>query len=84
LATELNVSTRGLYRHLAEEGSSLQKLKDEVRREVAIQQLMRTSKALKQVASAAGFRNQTSFSRAFRQWTGQSPGEFRLSVARRE
>jgi len=82
LASELNLSTRSLYRHLAEEGTSLQALKDQVRREQAIQQLTQTSKALKQVAAAAGFRNEASFSRAFRQWTGQSPGEFRQSVAR--
>jgi len=41
-------------------------------------------KALKQLASASGFRNEASFSRAFRQWTGQSPGEFRQAVARGE
>lgn len=81
LAAELNLSTRSLYRHLEEEGSSLQDLKDTVRREMAIEQLTRTSKALKQVAVAVGFRNETSFSRAFRQWTGQTPGEYRQSVA---
>jgi len=84
LAAELNLSTRSLYRHLAEEGSSLQGLKDEVRRDVAIHQLSRTGKSLKQVAAAAGFRNEASFNRAFRQWTGQSPGQFRQSVVRGE
>lgn len=82
MASELNVSTRSMYRHLAEEGSSLQKVKDEVRCEIAIHQLTRTNKPLKQVAAAAGFRNEASFNRAFRHWTGSSPGEFRQSVAR--
>ncbi|MEW6342078.1 MAG: AraC family transcriptional regulator [Paraburkholderia sp.] len=80
LAVELNLSTRSLYRHLAEEGTSLQRLKDDVRREVAMHQLARTNKPLKFVAAAAGFRNEASFIRAFRQWTGQSPGEYRQSV----
>lgn len=82
VAMELNTSTRSLYRHLADEGTSLQELKDQVRRDQAIQQLTQTAKALKQIALASGFRNEASFSRAFRQWTGQSPGEYRESVAR--
>ena len=52
-------------------------LKDEVRREQAMQQLQRTDKPIKQVALAVGFRNEKSFSRAFRAWTGESPGAFR-------
>jgi AraC-like DNA-binding protein len=77
LANELNLSTRSLYRHLADEGASLQQLKDEVRRDVAIEQLTRTKKPVKQIAVAAGFRNEASFNRAFKDWTGRTPGEFR-------
>lgn len=80
LAAALNQSTRSLYRHLAEEGSSLQQLKDQARRESAVYLMTHTRKPLKQVAVAAGFRSEASFSRAFRQWTGQSPGAFRQST----
>ena len=52
-------------------------VKDEVRCERAKDLLYRTSKPLKQVAAACGFRNEKSFLRAFRQWTGASPAEFR-------
>ncbi len=38
---------------------------------------LRTERPIKQVAQAAGFRNEKSFIRAFRNWTGQSPAEFR-------
>ncbi|MFS8976737.1 AraC family transcriptional regulator [Cupriavidus necator] len=81
VAGMLNVSTRTLYRHLAEEGVSLQGLKDEARRELAIQQLARTSRPLKQIAIAAGFGSEASFIRAFRQWTGKSPGELRRTAS---
>ena len=81
LAALLHVSPRTLHRQLKEEGSSLQALKDEVRRHVAIDMLLRTDRPIKQVALAAGFRNEKSFSRAFRIWTGQAPLAFRSEAA---
>lgn len=77
LAERLNVSPRTLHRHLNEEGATLQELKDEARRNHAIDLLNRTGRSIKQVAQATGFRNEKSFSRAFRQWTGKSPNAFR-------
>jgi AraC-like DNA-binding protein len=77
LAVALNMSARSLHRQLREEGASLQQLKDEVRFEKAKELLLRTSKPIKQVAEASGFRNEKSFIRAFREWSSQSPAEFR-------
>jgi AraC-like DNA-binding protein len=77
LADLLHVSPRTLHRQLKEEGASLQSLKDEVRHARALDLLLRTDRPLKQVAAAAGFRNEKSFIRAFRGWTGQTPAEFR-------
>jgi AraC-like DNA-binding protein len=77
LARLLNVSPRTLHRQLKEEGASLQALKDEVRKSRALDLLLRTRRPVKQVAEAAGFQNEKSFTRAFRGWTGQSPAEFR-------
>jgi AraC-like DNA-binding protein len=77
VAGALNVSPRTLHRQLQEEGASLQALKDEVRRERAIEQLLRTTRSVKQIARDVGFRNEKSFTRAFRQWTGHSPIEYR-------
>ena len=77
LAALLHLSTRTLHRQLKEEGASLQALKDEVRLARAREVLLRTDRPIKQVAQAAGFRNEKSFIRAFRSWTGQSPAEFR-------
>jgi AraC-like DNA-binding protein len=77
LAGVLHMSARTLHRQLKEEGASLQRLKDEVRCERAKDLLYRSGKPVKQVAAATGFRNEKSFIRAFRQWTGLSPAEFR-------
>ena len=77
LADELHVSTRTLHRQLKEEGASLQTLKDEMRRNKAIELLNRTDRPIKQVAQAAGFAGEKSFIRAFRAWTGYSPAEYR-------
>ena len=77
LAALLNVSARTLHRQLKEEGASLQALKDEVRRQRATELLLRTKRPIKQVAQAAGFQNEKSFIRAFKAWTGRSPGDWR-------
>jgi AraC-like DNA-binding protein len=81
LATVLHVSPRTLHRQLKEEGATLQGLKDEVRRARAVELLNRTERPIKQVAEAAGFRNEKSFIRAFKGWTGLSPAEFRKQSA---
>jgi AraC-like DNA-binding protein len=77
LAQRLHVSPRTLHRHLHEQGRTLQSLKDEVRRERALELLQRTQQPLKQVAEASGFRNEKSFIRAFKAWTGQTPAAYR-------
>lgn len=81
LAAILNLSARTLHRQLQEEGVSLQALKDEVRHEQAAEQLRRTERPIKQIALAVGFRNEKSFSRAFRAWAGVTPGAFRRGGA---
>ena len=68
----LHMSARTLHRQLKEEGASLQQLKDEVRCERAKDLLYRSGKPVKQVAAAAGFRNEKSFIRAF-QASGPGP-----------
>ena len=77
VAARLNLSVRSLHRQLQAEGASLQALKDEVRLQRASELLLRTGRPIKQVAEAAGFRNEKSFARAFRAWTGRSPSEWR-------
>jgi AraC-like DNA-binding protein len=80
IAGLLNVSARTLHRQLKEEGASLQQLKDEVRLERAKDLLWRTTRPVKQVAAAVGFRNEKSFARAFREWAGVTPAAFRAAA----
>lgn len=80
LAEALHLSVRTLHRQLRDEGRPLQALKDEVRRDVALGLLARSERPVKQVAALAGFRNPKSFARAFRQWTGQTPEQWRRAA----
>lgn len=77
IAARLNLSVRTLHRQLRDEGASLQQLKDEVRSTRARDLLQRSARPVKQVAAAVGFRNEKSFIRAFRGWTGTSPADYR-------
>ncbi len=77
IAALLNLSARTLHRQLKEEGASLQQLKDDVRSARARELLQRSTRPVKQVAAEVGFRNEKSFIRAFRSWTGASPADYR-------
>ncbi len=77
IAYALGTSVRGLYRCLANEGTSLQSLKDEVRCKLAIGLLRQTQRPISQISNAVGFSSQSSFERAFKRWTGASPTEYR-------
>jgi AraC-like DNA-binding protein len=81
LAARLGVSTRSLHRQLRAEGTGLQALKDEVRRQRASDLLLRTSLPIARVARAAGFVSDKSFARAFRHWTGDTPQAHRQRAA---
>ena len=80
LAEALALSSRTLHRRLQAEGASLRDLKEEARMDLASQALARGRAPIKRVAHAAGFRNEKSFSRAFRAWTGETPSGFRAKT----
>lgn len=82
IARALNVSLRSLHRHLHQQGASVQVLKDEARRALAQDLLRRSRQPVKQIAHQLGFRSEKSFARAFRQWTGSPPSEWRLAAFR--
>jgi len=76
-SSALFISSRSLSRKLSAEGSSFQKIKDEMRRDQAIQRLVKTEESIARIASLLGFDNLPSFHRAFHAWTGSTPGAYR-------
>lgn len=76
-ANRLAMSKRSLQRRLSEELSSYQEVLNATRRELAHSYLSRSSVSLVEIAYLLGFQDGNSFIRAFRGWTGQTPGEYR-------
>ncbi len=81
LASQLNRSKRTLRRHLLEQGSSYQKLVDEVRFEMAKQYLLATHISIHELSYLLGFSDPSNFGRAFKKWSGISPKAYRNNLA---
>ncbi|MFT4047796.1 MAG: AraC family transcriptional regulator [Solimonas sp.] len=81
LAAEFRLSASTLRRRLDDEGQSIRAIKDALRRDLAIRQLTRTQQTVGQIAQNLGFAEPSAFHRAFRQWTGVSPGDYRRHAA---
>ncbi len=80
LADELNMTPATMRRRLHEEGESYQSIKDQLRRDLAISYLSHSSRSVMDIALELGFSERSAFHRAFRKWTGASPGEFRRTL----
>ncbi len=76
-ASNLHCSVRTLCRRLAGEETTFQALKDELRRDIAIQRLTETEATITKIAGDIGFDDPSAFHRAFRHWTGSTPGTYR-------
>lgn len=79
VAGRLAVSPATLRRRLREEGTSFQELKDHVRRDAAIAGLAESGEPIAELAARLGFSEDTAFHRAFRRWTGTTPGAYRIA-----
>lgn len=77
LASQLNCSPQTLRRRLREQGSSVQAIKDQMRREQAIHLLGRPELSIQEIAEQLGFSEASAFHRAFRRWTHLTPGAYR-------
>ncbi len=78
VAKELRLSSRTLQRRLTEQGVTFQRLLEDARRELARHYLLHSSLELNETAYLLGYEDANSFFRAFHDWEGIPPGQWRL------
>lgn len=77
IAEKLGMTPRTLQRKLADEGTGYQELLDELRLEMAQNYLRDCSLSIDDIGAMLGFAEPRSFHRSFKQWTGNTPGQYR-------
>jgi AraC-like DNA-binding protein len=77
LAKTLATSTRTLSRRLTEEGTTFERVRDELRRSLALEYLKDPTISSSRIAWLLGYNGSTSFNHAFLRWTGRSPSAAR-------
>lgn len=77
VARKMHVSPSTLYRRLQSEQQSFQRLLDSRREALAKRLLADSVMSVAEVASALGYSENASFTRAFRRWTSVSPRQYR-------
>lgn len=77
IARDLGKSRQTLYRRLKAEGTTYEQILDGLRRRLALRLVRDEGLSVKEAAYRLGFSDPAAFSRAFKRWTGTSPGEMR-------
>jgi AraC-like DNA-binding protein len=80
IGRQLRIPMTTLRRRLKEEGQSFHALKDEVRRDMAVDLLLKTTLSISEVSVRLGYREASAFYRAFQNWMACSPGHYRNAV----
>jgi AraC-like DNA-binding protein len=81
VARALAVSPRTLQRRLEEEGTTFGAVCDATRRAAAFEHLRDRRLGIKETAFRLGFSEPSTFYRAFRRWTGDTPANYRRAYA---
>ena len=77
LASELNLHPRTLHRRLRAEGTSFQKVKDDVRRDLMLYYLQETAFEFGRISEKLGYAEQSVFTRSCNRWFSASPTKVR-------
>lgn len=78
IAAELHLHPRTLHRRLRAEGTTFQKIKDEVRRDVMLYYLQQTRLDFTRISERLGFAEQSVMTRSCNRWFAASPSRVRL------
>lgn len=77
IAEELNLSKRTLQRRLQQQNLNFAHLRDQVRFHFSIDYLIEQHMSIDSISGSLDFSDRTSFTNAFKRWTGLSPSTFR-------
>jgi AraC-like DNA-binding protein len=77
ISHSLNISSRSLQRKLLDQSLTYRQVLDDYRRELAIIYIRQPKLSQGEISYQLGFSSPSNFSRAFKNWTGSSPGEYR-------
>lgn len=77
VADTMAMSRQTLFRKLKDEGTTFEKVLDELRHSLALHYLNGKKVSISETAYLVGFSEAAAFSRAFKRWTGKSPREMR-------
>jgi AraC-like DNA-binding protein len=84
VARLLNMSVRTLQRKLVHSGTTYREVLDDTRRDLALSYLKVSLYSVTTITYMLGYSATSSFTRAFRRWTGQSPTDWRARAGLRE
>lgn len=77
LAAQLQIAPHTLQRRLAAEGSSYLAIKNQIKRDSAIELLVNSKLSIEQISERLGFSETSPFTRTFKEWTGVPPSAYR-------
>ena len=79
ISNQLNMSVRQLQRHLYQQNTTYQQRVQQVRQLLATQYLQDSCLSLQEIALLLSYSEQSAFQRAFKQWMGITPQQWRLN-----
>lgn len=77
IASAMGMSVRTLRRRLSDCGMSFNRIRLDVRMQVAMRYLTTTTISIERIADFVGYSDQATFTRAFKEWKGDTPNQVR-------
>lgn len=84
IASNMGMSVRTLRRRLSDLGMTFNAVRTDVRMQIATRYLTTTRMSIERIADLVGYSDQATFTRAFREWKGQTPNELRQQQTQKD